>query len=136
MIKTARNSLCGAVLIAVTGTYALALPTTPHEQAEVFAICSGRFEAIATRQKALKMPEAARSKHIKDNFDLLLEATLPAALEFGVPESMPEQWRSGGWVEIAGLLADEQYSFDARRSRLARDAMEKRLDDCRNLIFS
>jgi len=135
MIRAAQKTLRGALLLAASSTAAFALPSTPSEQAEAFAICAGRYEAIATHQKAFQLPNADQSAEIHDNFQLLLDATLPAALETGIPEQLPVQWHSGGWGEISTLLAAKVYSFDPQQAIRAQQRVEQHLQDCRGLIF-
>lgn len=126
---------CGAMLIVLGIQAAHALPGSPSERAEVFAICSGRLSAMATRQRALHHPDAHATDRIRADFDMLLEATWPAARDYGVPEQMSVLWRSGGWREAAFLMADIQYSGDAYRVAQAEKGLTQRLEACRQLIL-
>jgi len=132
-------SLCGgAVLLALSATIAPAapaMPGTPWKRAEIFATCSGRLAALAARQQAEGNPDLEATLEHRDMFDLMLEATLPDAVAFGVPESQPVRWRSEGWTETAVLLADISYSFDSGRAKRARAALDTRIGDCRGLLL-
>lgn len=135
MTFTAFSTLRGVALSVLTATAATALPGTAFEQAEVFATCSGRLSALATNQKALNNPASPKTQQVRDDFDLMLDATLPIAIEQGVPPSQPTQWRSSGWSEIAALLADAQYSSDVARAQRAEAAIEQRIEACHALLL-
>ncbi|ARE40013.1 hypothetical protein RGUI_1872 [Rhodovulum sp. P5] len=130
--------LGGAFLLTVTTTTAIgapAMPGTPWKQAEVFSICSGRLAALAARQQANDDPQSTRTLRQRDMFDLMLEATLPDAVSYGVPEDEPLRWRSSGWSETAILLSNISYSFDAGRVERAQAALEQRIADCTGLLL-
>lgn len=126
---------CATMVLGLGLSDAHALPGTPHERAQVFATCSGRLSAMATRQRAERNPAAARTEEIRAGFEMLLDATLPAAIDRGVPVDMAVLWHAAGWHEIAYLLADVHYSADPGRVRRARDRMQARLDDCREMLL-
>ncbi|PSL21916.1 hypothetical protein [Shimia abyssi] len=127
-------SICGAILILI-GSTAQALPIWPHQQAEAFATCSGRFSALATHLQSHRKPGAKENLELKAEFDLMLEAVLPYALEEGV--TLPEQrrWRSAGWGQIAALLADVSYGLDQSQIERATNALEFHIQDCRDLLL-
>ncbi|SIO22711.1 hypothetical protein SAMN05444722_0909 [Rhodovulum sp. ES.010] len=130
--------LGGALAVALLAPAARAAPDTPGtpwKRAEVFATCSGRLAAVATRQQADGNPAWSETRAHREMFDLMLEATLPSAMEFGVPRDEPVRWRSAGWVEMAGLLADMVYSGDAGRTARAQDALTARMADCTGLLL-
>ncbi|MBL3568490.1 hypothetical protein JMJ94_03115 [Rhodovulum visakhapatnamense] len=112
-----------------------ATPGTPWKRAELFATCSGRLSAITARQQAVDDPAWPRTMDQRDMFNLMLEATLPEAIRFGVPKDEPVLWRSAGWAEMAGLLADIAYSFDSGRADRARAALADRMSDCTGLLL-
>lgn len=129
------TALRGAACVILTASATLALPGTPWKRAEVFATCSGRLAALAVRQQAARDPGWTETLEQRDMFDMLLEATLPAALENGVPGDEHLRWRSAGWSETAVLLADMEYSFDSRRAARAEAALDHRIADCRSLLL-
>lgn len=112
-----------------------ALPRHPGERAELFATCSGRLEALATRQKARSEDRAAESDRLRAEFDTLLEAILPIALTEGLPARQARRWRDRGWIEIATLLADAEYSSDDKRAELAWQDMNRRISHCREVLL-
>lgn len=135
MTQTVTRTLCGMVLLIVTTHAALALPGSPSQRAEMFATCAGRLEAMATRQRADRHPDLAQTERYSADFQMLLEAVMPAAIAYGVPPQQAVTWRSVGWVEIAYLLADRQYSHDEIRIARAKQRLSEHLSDCRNLIL-
>lgn len=112
----------------------LGLPATAAsgpEPAEIFAVCSGRMAALATRQRAFGQPEAAEQERLRQAFDHLLEATRAAELT----DVQAESWRMAGWREVATLLADSDYSTDARRAQQARATLAGRIATCRDMVL-
>lgn len=101
----------------------------------MFATCSGRLSALATRQRAHAQNEALATTEQSALFETLLEAVLPDALHDGVPVSQPAQWRSQGWTEVAALLAEMDYSFDARMAARAQQAVQQRINSCRAVLL-
>lgn len=127
--------ILGAVAMLFLPVSASSLPVRAYERAELFATCSGRLDALATRQRALSEAGAQDNARLRDEFQILLDAVLPKALSEGVPEAQPRRWRSQGWVEIAALLADVDHSFDPRRADLARAAVLQRISSCRAVLL-
>ncbi|MDF0600110.1 hypothetical protein P1J78_05145 [Psychromarinibacter sp. C21-152] len=119
----------------VTTARAGSLPFYAHERAQTFAVCSGRLSALAVRQSAMEDPEATATRRLMQDFDMLLEATLPAAYDEGVPERQPRVWRARGWTEIAGLLRETHDSPDAGRAERAAAQLTQRIRQCRDLIL-
>ena len=132
MFKTSKTLLLVATLLSAP---AYALPNQPIEMVEVFATCSGRLSAMATRQRSHAEPDATENEKLRDTFELLLETTLPDALAAGVPQDQARRWRFGGWSEVATLLADVDYSLDQRRADMAQQLLRRHLASCRALLL-
>ena len=128
------RSLLTVTILGLAGA-ASALPQFAYQRAELFAICSGRMSAMATHQSAWRVPNPTAHPEIVAEFDMLLDATLPSAYAEGVPERQPRLWKARGWSEIAGLLSETLYSFDAGRVERAAQSLESRLQDCRDVIL-
>ena len=135
MTRVFRISLCGAAVSVLMAASAPPFPISAHARAEVFATCAGRLAALATNQASLGNPDHERTSQARDLFDIMLEATIPAALDDGVPDNVPGLWRSAGWAEIASLLNDMHYSLDNGRSNRAKTAIEARITDCERLVL-
>lgn len=123
------------VLLIVTTHAASALPGSPSQRAELFATCAGRLAAMATRQRADRHPDLEQTERFSADFDMMLEAVMPAALDHGMPPQQVVTWRSGGWVEVAHLLADRHYSGDQSRIERATQRLSEQLSHCRDLIL-
>lgn len=123
------------VLMALAPSLSSALPARSFERAELFATCSGRIAAFAARQHALNQDDAPQLRAWADQFDILLDATMPFAVEEGVPWGQPTLWRSQGWSEVAALLSDADYSFDAGLSIRAMEAVEHRINSCKSVLL-
>lgn len=127
--------MAGAALSCGAAAAAPALPAFSHQRAQLFATCSGRLAALATHQQSTRQADAPESRRLQAEFDMLLEAVMPDAMDEGVPDGQAARWRSQGWSEIAGHLANEYYSFDASVSEYARNAAADRIAECRDLLL-
>ena len=131
--------LCGSCILALEGGRAEAAPGLPafsHQRAELFAKCSGRLAALASHQRSMRLDDAGENDRLRAEFDMLLEAVLPDAYDQGVPSGQEDRWRSQGWSEIAGHLANQLYSFDAGIADYARQAAEVSIARCRDLVLA
>ncbi|OWU77959.1 hypothetical protein ATO3_04845 [Marinibacterium profundimaris] len=124
-----------AALSAPALQAAPAMPVYSHQRAHLFAVCAGRLAALALHQSSTRHAAAPESRRLQEEFDMLLDAVLPDARDQGVPDGQAVRWRSQGWSEIAGFLADQTYSFDARIADLARNAAAERIEECRALLL-
>lgn len=124
-----------AVLLGAGTAATSALPAFSHKRAEVFAVCSGRLAALASHQRSIRSDAAPKSQRLQEDFDMMLDAVMPHAVEQGVPWGQAQRWRSQGWSEIAGFLADVHYSFDDEVSNQAKAATEARIGECRDLLL-
>lgn len=128
--------LAAAAFLIITSTLAAqASPLTLQEQAQAFATCAGRYSALATRQSATHDPDSALSRRMQNDFEMLLEATLPHAVAIGIDPSQARQWRSTGWTEMARLMRLQYYGTDADRAARAHADMQRRLSICRRMIL-
>jgi hypothetical protein len=126
------------VLVAALQTAAVSaapLPARAFERAELFANCAGRYAALATHQRGLVDGRPDEADRLTESFDGLLEAILPDALAEGVPDGQARRWRSDGWVEIAVLLRDMQYSTDQRRADAAGRRLLQQIASCRMILL-
>ncbi len=117
-------------MLSLLATPALPLPARAFERAEFFATCAGRLDAISAHANARPIEESTEISEIAAEFSLLLDAVLPDALDEGVPKRAARRWRTGGWVEIAHLLQEINYSFDAGRAARAAEALQARVQTC------
>lgn len=130
-----RGAALSGLCLLLAAVNAAALPARSFERAEIFATCSGRLAALATRQRALNEAGADDNARLARAFETLVEATMPDAVDDGVPPGHDLIWRGRGWGEVAGLLADVDYSFDAGRAERALVAVEARIEACRDVLL-
>ena len=105
---------------------------TPTEQAEAFATCAGRMQALATRQGAIRDPQFEATRRMQSDFESLMDATL---LDAQRETGQAKRWQAYGWVEIASLLRNEQYSTDATGVARARADRARRIGTCERMIL-
>lgn len=132
---TFRAAVLTAALVFATTGAAFAFPSTPWKQAEVFATCTGRFNALAARQNAIGHPELEETLSTRNSFRQLLDAVLPEALSHGVAQQDSIRWQSIGWSDIAYQLADELYSSDPHRAARARETAQRRIAECQAMLL-
>ena len=113
-----------AALVSLCASAAFALPASPSQQAEAFAICAGRYAAQATQ--STQHTKARADKYV---FEDLLAAVLPAAEAYGMPKSHVSNAKFQAWRDHAFLHNDANYAVDPGRkaraaARLARDMAE------------
>jgi len=129
-------TLAAVALLAATGVSAAhASSPTAVDQARAFATCTGRLQALATRQHAIGDPDSRETRRTLDSFESLLEAILPVVTTLGVDPGEAERWRTHGWVEIATLLRREQFSTDDARAARARLDRARRIHTCERMIL-
>lgn len=114
---------------SLTAGPARALPASVLERTELFAICEGRFRAMAVWQRGIRAP-AQHSEARRDAFGSLLEATLPLAMDTGMDRKAPKRWQATGWTEVAYLLTDSHHRDDGRQARRAARQLDTRLKAC------
>ncbi|MEQ8897885.1 MAG: hypothetical protein RID23_12410 [Roseovarius sp.] len=129
-------TLAVVAFLAVTGiSSANAGTLSPMEQAQAFATCAGRLQALATRQGATHDPQFTDTRQKQNGFEDLLAALLPHVTGAGVDPGAPKRWRAHGWTEIAVLLSRAQYHEDDNRAQSARADMARRIDTCTRMIL-
>ncbi|WP_323765292.1 hypothetical protein [Marinovum sp.] len=126
-----RPCLAVGFLVVMTCTAALAAPPPAGDRAEAFAVCAGRLSALSVRQAAEGDPASAVTGQMSADFDMLLAAVLPEADS----DTQAQRWRVDGWLQIAHLLARNQYADTPRRRDLAAVRMAQRIDTCRRMIL-
>jgi hypothetical protein len=130
-----KTAFASAMALWVLAAPVSALPATTSDRAELFAVCSGRLEALAARQRARIGDTDAPAANLQQQFDQMLEAVMPWALSEGIEEHQPKRWRIRGWVEVAYLLADMDYSFDPRIAEGAEQQLARRISECRAVLL-
>ncbi|MEM6578931.1 MAG: hypothetical protein AAF678_10595 [Pseudomonadota bacterium] len=114
---------------------ASAHPSGAAAQTEAFATCAGRFSAVAARQVAQKDPASERTTRMEHDFDALVDAVLPLAVENGINPRSARHWRVAGWTEMAHLMRLHYSRKDLSRAERAGRAIERRLATCARMIL-
>ena len=130
------HTLAAVALAIITGNSpAHSTDLSLTEQTQAFAICAGRFEALATRQGADHDPQSEISRRLQGNFEMLLDATLPYATDAGLDPGAATHWRVAGWTEMAQLMHLRDGSAGADRVARAEADMARRISSCEGLIL-
>lgn len=120
-----------AVLLSVLATPCLALPHSPSERARLFAICAGRFSALAEHQRLFDGAASERADARRATFDDLLDAVMPDARDWGMPGDMALSWRLAAKFAQAELLQRAAFQSDAYIAAQSRQAADRLFDECR-----
>lgn len=121
---------CFAALLGTLGSAAFALPSSPSQQAEAFAVCAGRYAAQATQSTQHTTPQAHQ-----DVFEDLLDAVLPAAEAYGMPKSHASNAKFRAWRDHAFLHNDANFAVDPGRKARAADRLARDISECDALVL-
>lgn len=114
---------------------AAGVPTLPVDQARVFATCAGRFSALVSHNYLFDGAAAEAAEARRDGFADLLDATLPDALDAGLPETQAMAWRVEAKAAQAYLLSRAAFHEDARAAEAAEKAAKQALTSCEMLLL-
>lgn len=123
-----RPALTAALISAALSASAQYL--SPSQQALAFATCAGRFLAEESRW-GKPMPADSATQM----FDSLLDATLPDAVDYGMPPQVAIRTRVQAWRVHAYLRNDARTAEDAVRSARAAAQLERDLESCKALVL-
>ncbi|MEM7642865.1 MAG: hypothetical protein AAF366_10080 [Pseudomonadota bacterium] len=107
------------LVLALTSAPAFA---TPSGLAETFAACVGRLEASYAPRVEI------------DAMEDLLDAAMPAALDWGMPENHVKIVRSRAWKVQRNLQSSAAFADDPIAARHARTAATEALNQCRSML--
>lgn len=127
--KTVERLTLTAVLISAALS-ASAQYLSPSQRALAFATCAGRFLAVESRWGE-PMPEDSASAL----FDSLVDATLPDAIDYGMPERAAIDARVQAWRSHAYLRQDMRHAVDSRRIDRAAAQLKRDLESCKALVL-
>lgn len=111
-------------------------PISPAERAQVFATCAGRLSALIDHERTVV---GTASKHIEaqqSTFQALLNAVMPDALDYGLPESKAMDWLLHAKLAQSRLLMRADFYGDAFAKQKARDAADAFLQECDQFLLS
>lgn len=135
--KRTRLQVLFFVLLAAQGAVvsASSFPSSPSERVQVFATCAGRYSALAEHQRFFDGAASERAQETQRVFEELLEATLPAAIDWGMPGRQALTWRVSAKVATSQLLHSSTFSPDDRHKAIAQEAAQGHLKECEGLVF-
>ena len=70
-----------------------------------------------------------------DDFEMMLEATLPYVTDAGIDPRTARLWRASGWAEMASLFRLRDRQNNATHSARAEADLARRLHTCERLIL-
>jgi hypothetical protein len=137
-MKTFRTGLIVAVLAGaqLASAPASALPHSPSQRLELFQTCAGRLSALVEHQWLFDGDAADRTEALRDEFDGVIAAVLPDAVNWGMPGEMAMHWRIMAKAAQAELLSTAAFSLDADRATRARRLADARIAECSGLLIS
>jgi len=111
-------------------TPALALPQSPSQRVQLFASCLGTLHAVADQSAH----RSDKTQTLIAHFEALLDATLPDALAYGMPESMMWQWRVAAQQGHGLMLIQAHYGADTYAAAQAKHATAASLAACQKVV--
>ncbi len=122
--------------LSVLASPCLALPETPEGQVRFFAICAGRFSALAEHQRMFDGPASEHSDARRAEFETLIAAVQPDAHGRGVRGETILSWRIAAKSAQAQLLSQAAFQQGSARAEYARRTSVRLLDECRGGLLS
>ncbi|MEM8979282.1 MAG: hypothetical protein AAGD04_07350 [Pseudomonadota bacterium] len=130
------KTILAALLCFVMSAQAIfALPQSPSERVQVFATCAGRYSALAEHQRFFDGEASERAEAKKEDFERLIEAILPVALDWGTPGAQIISWRITAKFAQAELLHRGSFHSDAFMAKRSKEIAIKFLADCDGLAL-
>ncbi|MEL6509801.1 MAG: hypothetical protein AAGK28_15605 [Pseudomonadota bacterium] len=110
-------------------------PTSPSERVQVFATCAGRLSAFVDHQRTIGglVPEQLETQ--RGNFEALLSATIPDAVDYGLPQAQAMDWQIHAKLAQSRLLMRADFYGDAIIKAKAREAAEAFLRECDRFLL-
>ncbi len=112
-----------------------ALPRSPSERAQLFATCAGRFSALAEHQRMFDGPASEVADARRKQFEVLLDAVMPDARDWGMPGEMVWTWRLTAKMAQAQLLQRSTFQSDDFVAAQSRHAADRLFDECRSRVL-
>ncbi|WP_147124478.1 hypothetical protein [Shimia ponticola] len=118
-----------------TMAQAQGVPWSPSERVQLFATCAGRYSALAEHQRFFDGSASERAEAMQEIFEELIDATLPAAMDWGMPGRQALDWRITAKMATASLLNSANFGTNTRRREIDGAAAEAYLDECQRLVL-
>ncbi|MEL6701000.1 MAG: hypothetical protein AAFO58_04885, partial [Pseudomonadota bacterium] len=99
-------------------------PRSPSERVQVFAMCAGRYSALEEHQRFFDGAASEQAGSIRAEFESLIDAAMPDAVDWGMPQRMALDWRVTAKAAQAQLLHSGTFATNSRRQQVDRQASE------------
>lgn len=131
-LRTLLLILAGAASTAGATT----LPWSPSERVQLFATCAGRYAALAEHQRFFDGAASDRATDMQEIFQELIEATLPEAVDWGMPGRQALDWHITAKMATASLLNSAEFGTNQRRREIDGAAAQSYLLECQGFVFA
>ena len=125
-----------SVLLVFSAGVAAGMPQSPSQRVQLFATCAGRYSALLEHERLFDGATSERAALHKQQFEDLLDAVLPDALDWGMPGHMALDWRLTAKHTQATLLHRGVFHTDRDVAAHAKQISETLLNQCRELTPS
>lgn len=125
---------CAASTFATTSA-AQRLPWSPSERVQLFATCAGRYAALAEHQRFFDGAASERAMDMQHLFQDLIDATMPEAVDWGMPGRQALNWHVTAKMATASLLNSANFGTNERRREIDFAAAEAYLAECKGLVL-
>ncbi|MEL7212425.1 MAG: hypothetical protein AAGK92_07175 [Pseudomonadota bacterium] len=110
-------------------------PTSPSERVQVFATCAGRLSAFVDHQRTVGGQVSEQVEAQRGSFEALLSATIPDALDYGLPQAQAMDWQVHAKLAQSRLLMRADFYGDAVVKAKAREAADAFLRECDRFLL-
>ncbi|QEW21405.1 hypothetical protein LA6_003613 [Marinibacterium anthonyi] len=112
-----------------------ALPHSAADRARFFAICAGRYSALADHEALFDGVASEQAASRRDQFVGLLDAVMPDARDGGLTGVMVLSWRIAAKHAQAMLLQSATFQLDLVRATQSRRRADHYFDECRDGVL-
>ena len=136
-LRTARTFILFAGFIgsSVVSADAAGFPISPSERACAFSECAGRYSAVAEHERLFNGVASEAAEHRRDLFVTLLDAVLPDAIDYGMPQEQTMSWRIEAKAGHARLLSAAVFGMRKTEAANAREAATDFIGNCDKYIL-
>jgi hypothetical protein len=131
-ITLAATLIAGA---SASSGQAMPLPASPSQRLELFETCAGRLSAMVEHQWLVDPAASDETEALRNQFDMVIDAVLPDALDWGTPPEMAMHWRITAKVAQAQLLSTATFGTDPARAARARAIARARTAECGGILI-
>jgi len=132
----ALRTIIGAVFASLClATPGFCFSLSPQDRLQVFAVCAGRLSALEEQQRMFDGPASERTAAQIRDFEALIEALLPFAVQEGLNGRSVLHWRVDAKMAQAMLLQAAVFGTDPNRADMAQQRADSLLVSCKSLLL-